>query len=47
MQLLAILLIASVCGISCSRTLPSADDFQPETIVALERGDHGVVVARR
>src|SRR5206468_12290104 len=38
MRILAILLMASVCGISCSRTIPSADDFQPETIVALERG---------
>ena len=38
MRILAILLIASLSGISCSRTLPSADDFQPETIVALERG---------
>ena len=35
MRRLAILLIASVCGISCSR---SPDDFQPQTIVALERG---------
>src|SRR5206468_1817455 len=35
MRILAILLMASVCGISCSRTIPSADDFQPETIVAL------------
>ena len=35
MRILAIVLIASVWGISCSR--PS-DDFQPDTIVALERG---------
>jgi ketosteroid isomerase-like protein len=35
MRLLAILTIASVCGISCGRP---ADDFQPETLVALERG---------
>src|SRR5258705_1029128 len=35
MRMLAILLMASVCGTSCRR---STDDFQPETIVALERG---------
>lgn len=35
MRPLAILLIASAFGISCSR---STDDFEPETIVALERG---------
>jgi ketosteroid isomerase-like protein len=35
MRRLAMLVMASVCGISCSR---STDDFQPETIVALERG---------
>jgi len=35
MRLFAILLMASVCGTSCSRP---TDDFQPETIVALERG---------
>jgi ketosteroid isomerase-like protein len=35
MRILAILLIPSVCAISCSR---STDGFQPETIVALERG---------
>lgn len=35
MRILAILLIASACGLSCSRP---ADDFQPEAIVALERG---------
>jgi ketosteroid isomerase-like protein len=35
MRRLAILLMASVSGISCSR---APDDFQPETIVALERG---------
>ena len=35
MRRLAILLTASACGISCSAR---ADDFQPETIVALERG---------
>ena len=35
MRLFAILLTISVCGISCSG---STDDFQPETIVALERG---------
>jgi ketosteroid isomerase-like protein len=34
MRTLAILLMASACGISCSR---SADDFQPGTFVALER----------
>jgi ketosteroid isomerase-like protein len=37
MRKLAWLLIA-VCGISCSRTALPVDDFQPETIVALERG---------
>ena len=36
MRILAMLLIVS-CGISCSRTLPPADDFQPETVIALER----------
>jgi uncharacterized protein (TIGR02246 family) len=35
MRKLTILLMASVCGISCRR---SADDFQPEAIIALERG---------
>ena len=35
MRILAILLIASVCGIACNR---STDDVQPETIIALERG---------
>jgi ketosteroid isomerase-like protein len=35
MRILAILSIACVCGLSCSR---SADDVQPETIVALEHG---------
>lgn len=35
MRLLAILAAASICGISCGRP---GDDFQPETIVALERG---------
>ena len=35
MRILAILLMASVSGISCSR---STDDFHPDTIVALERG---------
>jgi ketosteroid isomerase-like protein len=35
MRILAILVMASVCGVSCSRP---ADDFQPETIIALERG---------
>ena len=35
MRILAILLMASVCVISCSR---STDDFQPDTIVALEHG---------
>jgi ketosteroid isomerase-like protein len=35
MRILAILLIVAVCGVSCGR---SAEDFQPETIVALERG---------
>jgi ketosteroid isomerase-like protein len=34
MRILTILLIASAGGISCSR---STDDFQPETVVALER----------
>src|SRR5437763_14079525 len=34
MRILAILLVASVCVISCSR---STDDFPPDTIVALER----------
>ena len=38
MRILAIFLVGSVCGISCSRTLHSADDFRPETIIALERG---------
>src|SRR5258705_10482915 len=45
MRMVAMLLMASMCGISCSR---STDDFQPETIVELERaaldprgkGDH-------
>jgi ketosteroid isomerase-like protein len=35
MRLLAMLLTVAVCALSCSG---SADDFQPETIVALERG---------
>jgi len=35
MRTLSILLIASVCGVPVGR---SADDFQPEAIVALERG---------
>ena len=35
MRILATLLIVSVCGISCGR---ATDDFQPDTIVALERG---------
>ena len=35
MRILATLLMASVCGVSCSR---SADEFQPDTIIALERG---------
>jgi ketosteroid isomerase-like protein len=35
MRILATLLMASACGVSCSRP---ADDFQPDTIVALERG---------
>lgn len=35
MRILAILLFVSVSGMSCSR---STDDFQPEIIVALERG---------
>ena len=34
MRILTILVIASACGISCSH---STDDFQPETVVALER----------
>jgi ketosteroid isomerase-like protein len=36
MRIPTILLIASVWGASCAR---SADDFQPETIVSLERGE--------
>lgn len=35
MRLLGILLITCACGIACSQ---STDDFQPDTIVALERG---------
>jgi ketosteroid isomerase-like protein len=35
MLILATLLIASVCGISCGRP---TDDYQPDTIIALERG---------
>jgi ketosteroid isomerase-like protein len=35
MRILEILVIVSMCGMSCSR---STDDFQPDTIVALERG---------
>jgi len=35
MRGLVVLLFVGVCGISCSR---SADDFRPDTIVALERG---------
>jgi ketosteroid isomerase-like protein len=35
MRILGILLVASACGISCSR---STDSFQAESIVALERG---------
>jgi ketosteroid isomerase-like protein len=35
MRTLTILLMASACGISCGRP---TDDFQPETIIALERG---------
>ena len=35
MRTLAILLMTSLCGISCSH---STDDFHPEAIVALERG---------
>ena len=35
MRILLGLLIASICGISCS---PSPENFRPETIVALERG---------
>jgi len=35
MRIVAILLTAAACGLSCSRL---ADDFQPETIIALERG---------
>ena len=35
MRILATLVIASACALSCSRP---ADDFQPETVVALERG---------
>jgi ketosteroid isomerase-like protein len=34
-RIFATVLIVSVCGISCG---PAADDFQPETVVALERG---------
>lgn len=34
MRMLATVLIASMCGSSCSR---QADDFSPDTIVALER----------
>jgi ketosteroid isomerase-like protein len=35
MRILSGMLIASICGISCSG---SPENFQPETIVALERG---------
>jgi ketosteroid isomerase-like protein len=35
MRRLAMLLTISLCAISCT---PSTDDFQPDTIVALERG---------
>ena len=35
MRLLAVLSIVSVCMAACGR---ASDDFQPETIVALERG---------
>jgi uncharacterized protein (TIGR02246 family) len=35
MQRLTIVLIAAACSISCTR---ATDDFQPETIIALERG---------
>ena len=35
MRIVAILLTAATCGLSCSRP---ADDFQPDTIIALERG---------
>ncbi len=35
MRMVATLLMAAVCGLSCGR---STDDFQPDTIVALERG---------
>lgn len=35
MRILTGLVIAFVCGVSCGRL---ADDFRPETIVALERG---------
>jgi ketosteroid isomerase-like protein len=35
MRILAIVLVAFVGAISCNR---SADDFQPDTIIALERG---------
>jgi ketosteroid isomerase-like protein len=35
MRRFATLLVAVLCGVSCSRP---TDDFQPDTIVALERG---------
>jgi len=35
MRIVAILLTAAMCGLSCSGT---TDHFQPETIIALERG---------
>ena len=34
-RMLATLVMASACALSCSRTV---DDFQPETVIALERG---------
>jgi ketosteroid isomerase-like protein len=37
MRILATILIA-MGGISCSRALPPPDDFQPDTVIALERG---------
>ena len=35
MRVLATLVMAAMCGVSCSR---SSDDFQPDTVIALERG---------
>ena len=35
MRILAMLVIGAACSVSCGR---AADDFQPETIIALERG---------